>query len=364
MPILDQRTVSVTRTLLLLALAAAFLYGTRHTLLAFLMAIFFAYLLAPLVSRVQRWRPLSRGSRALAIAEVYVVLALFLAALILSIGPYVASEGRHLMSAAPGLIGKLGTGEIAQRIGSTRGWSLESQIRLEQFFSQHKTVILTWVTQLGMQAGTLVTQAFWIVLIPILAIPFLKDAPEIVEFIFRILRLRPQARTFAEAVLQDVNSMAASYIRAQLLLAAFAVVAYTVVLTSSRMQYAVVLGITAGALEFIPMIGPLIGAIAILAVAFLTGFHHLWLLVLFLACWRLLQDYVNSPRLMHEQVHLDAFVVIFAILAGGEIAGVLGVFLSIPVAATIHIIWRCWRSYGAAEKLSAANLRNTDTRAA
>jgi predicted PurR-regulated permease PerM len=89
----------------------------------------------------------------------------------------------------------------------------------------------------------------------------------------------------------------------------------------------------------------MIGAVLILGVAFLTGFHHILLLVLFLGCWRLLQDYFNSPRLMRDQVQLHPFVVIFAVLAGAEIAGFLGVFLSIPIAATVRIIWRSWRTY-------------------
>jgi len=345
MSLLDSRTLRVTRTLGILFIAAAFIYGARHTLLAFLLAIFFAYLVAPLISRVERWHAVSRGSRALAIAEVYIVLALIIAGIVLRFGPGVAADGRTLISSAPGLLQKLGSGEIAQQIGSTRGWSYETQVRVEHFLAEHKDTILSWIKQFGLQIGAVLAQSFWILLIPILAIPFLNNAPEIVEFVFRTLRLRPQARTFSEVVLQDVHSMAANYIRAQMLLAGLAIVAYTVVLVASRVPYGVVLGITAGILEFIPMIGPIVGAVLILSVAFLMGFQHVLLLILFLGCWRVLQDYFNSPRLMHDQVQLNAFVVIFAVLAGGEIAGFLGVFLSIPIAATIRIIWRSWRSY-------------------
>lgn len=345
MPLLDGKTLSVTRTVCVLFITAAFIYGARHTLLAFLLSIFFAYLVSPLVSRVERWRAISRGSRALAIAEVYVILALVIAGVAIGFGPTVAADGRKLISSAPSLLQRLGSGEIVHQIGSTRGWSYETQVRVEHFLAQHKDTILSWIKQFGLQVGAVVAQSFWFFLIPILAIPFLNNAPAIVEFIFRALRLRPQARTFSEVVLQDVHSMAANYIRVQLLLAGMAIVAYTVVLAASRVQYGVVLGITAGILEFIPMIGPIVGAVLILSVAFVTGFHHILLLVLFLGCWRVLQDYFNSPRLMHDQVQLDPFVVIFAVLAGGEIAGFLGVFLSIPIAATIRIVWRSWRSY-------------------
>jgi predicted PurR-regulated permease PerM len=262
------------------------------------------------------------------------------------------------------LLQKLGSGEIVHKIGSSRGWSYETQVRAEHFVAEHKDTILSWIKRLGLQFGAVLAQSFWILLIPILAIPFLNDAPELVEFVFRTLRLRPNARTFAEVVLQDVHSMAANYIRAQLILAGLAIVAYTVVLGASGVQYGVALGVTAGILEFIPMIGPIVGAALILGVAFLTGFHHILLLVLFLGCWRLLQDYFNSPRLMHDQVQLPPFVVIFAVLAGGEIAGFLGVFLSVPIAATIRIVWRSWHTYYEQNRVKNPPSRNPEIRAA
>src|SRR5579871_6304758 len=363
MPFLDQRTLSVARTILVLAAVGAFIYGARHTLIAFLLAIFFAYLVDPLVSHVERWHAVSRGSRAIAIAEVYIILAAIVAGIVLSVGPYIASEGRRLIAAAPLLLGKFGSGEIVQKIGSTRGWSYETQLYLERFILQYRSVILNAVKQLGLDAGALATETFWLVLIPILSIAFLKDGEKIVKHAFTLLRLRPRARRFAAAVAEDVNDMAANYIRAQLMLVGLALVAYTIILTAMRVQYGTILGITAGVLEFIPVVGPLVGAIAILAVAFLTGFHHLWILALLLGTWRLVQDYVNAPRLMHRNVELHPQAVIFVVLSGGEIAGVLGVFLAIPVAATLQILWRRWQAYSDPEDESV-DVRPSRPRAA
>ena len=345
MPVLDRRTLAVARTLLILAAAAALIYGARHTLIAFLLGIFFAYLIEPLVSLVEGWKVVSRGSRGIAIAAVYVALGILFAAIVLGVGPYISSEAHRLLAAMPGWLSKLGSGQIVQNIGSKRGWSYETEMHVERFLSQYRDAILGEVKRLGLQVGALATGTFWIVLIPILAIPFLKDSRKIVEFGYSILRLRPRTRHFSEAVLRDLHTMAANYIRAQLVLMGLALIAYTSVLSLMRVQYAAIVGATAGILEFIPMIGPLIGAILILGVAFLTGFHHLVLLVIFLGCWRVLQDYVNSPRLMHRTLRLHPFAIIFAVLAGGEIAGVLGVFLAIPLLAAVHIIWQRWHTY-------------------
>ena len=103
-------------------------------------------------------------------------------------------------------------------------------------------------------------------------------------------------------------------------------------------------------MEFIPVAGPLVAALVILGVAFLTGYHHLLVIALFLALWRLVQDYVNSPRVMGGKLELHPLAALFAILAGGEIAGVIGVYLSIPIMAALRILWRRWQKYAETEQ--------------
>jgi len=122
-------------------------------------------------------------------------------------------------------------------------------------------------------------------------------------------------------------------------------VAYLIVLGLMRVPFALMLGTIGGALEFIPVAGPLLGGLAMLIVAVLSGYSHWGLLLLFLLFWRLLQDYVISPRVMGGSVELHPLAALFGILAGGEIAGVLGVYLSIPVMASLRIVWRRWRIF-------------------
>jgi predicted PurR-regulated permease PerM len=93
-------------------------------------------------------------------------------------------------------------------------------------------------------------------------------------------------------------------------------------------------------LEFIPMVGPFTGAIVILAVAGLGGYQHLLWIVAFLAVFRIFQDYVLSPLLLSEGMELHPLLIIFGVLAGGAIAGIAGSFLSVPVLATLRIIFR------------------------
>jgi predicted PurR-regulated permease PerM len=157
-----------------------------------------------------------------------------------------------------------------------------------------------------------------------------------------------------QGVISDMNQMLADFIRAQLTLAALTWVACVAFLGGMRVPYALMLGTAGGILEFIPVVGPLVAASLILGVALLTDSH--WLVVLvFLIAWRLIQDYIVSPRVMGKSMELHPLAAIFGVLAGGEIAGVLGVYLSIPVMASLRIVWRRWRMYAERRRFGPLN---------
>lgn len=344
MKILDRRTASVLTTILIFAVVGAFLYGARKILIVFLFAIFFAYLLYPAVLFVQRWSRLSRGSRDWAIVQVYFVLLICLVGIGLGIGPRLVDEGRHLAAALPGLIDKFTSGQIAWTIGGNRGWSYETQLRIQQFLAGHRDAMIAWAQHFGGRATLLLSNAIWLVLIPILAIFFLRDGQEMAEQSIRMADMRRE-RVFVRGIVDDMNEMLAGYIRAQLLLAGLSLVVYTAVLLIMRVPYAGILGVIAGIAEFVPVVGPLAAAVSIFGVAFLTNYPHWLLLLAFLGVWRLVQDYYNSPRIMGGKLELHPLAALFAILVGGELGGVLGVFLSIPIMATLRILWRRWQAY-------------------
>jgi predicted PurR-regulated permease PerM len=158
-----------------------------------------------------------------------------------------------------------------------------------------------------------------------------------------------------QGVIADMNEMLAQFIRAQLILVALSWVAYSSFLGLMKVQYALMLGTAGGILEFIPVVGPLVASVLIVGVALLTGYQH-WLIVLiFLLAWRLVQDYAVSPRIMGKSMELHPLAAIFGVLAGGEIAGVLGVYLSIPVMASLRIVWRRWRMYAEKKRFGPLN---------
>lgn len=343
MPIFDKTTARVLATILLFLAAGAFVWGARRTLIIFLFAIFFAYMLDPLVSLVARTR-VGSGNRGRSILIVYLVLLGILVVVLSFAGPKLVAEARSLGDRLPQLLEGLTSGQIAHQIGEKRGWSWNTQVRLEQFLEAHSNAILRWGQDVGRRAAEVAGNAIWILIIPILSIFFLKDADQFAQSLIEITDRRTQ-RQFLRGILDDLNFMLASYIRAQLILATISLVAYTVVLTILRVPYSLVLGVLGGFAEFVPVVGPLVAAASILGVAFLSNYPHLVLVAIFLGLWRLIQDYVNSPRIMGRSIELHPLAALFAVLVGAEIGGVLGVYLSVPAVATLRILYRRWQHY-------------------
>ncbi len=156
-------------------------------------------------------------------------------------------------------------------------------------------------------------------------------------------------------MLSDLNQMLAHFIRAQLILAALSLVIYVSFMSAMEVPYALVLGTAGGMLEFIPVVGPLVAAAMIMSASLLLGYPHWLILLIFLAAWRMVQDYVVSPRIMGKSMELHPLGAIFGVLAGGEIAGVLGIYLSIPVMASLRIVWRRWRLYAEKKRFGPLN---------
>lgn len=331
----DARTARVLFTGLIFFLVIAFFLKAHETLTLFLFAILFAYFLVPLVTRLQR--PV-RG-RGRAIALVYVLLACVLAGLGFAVGPTIADEGKQLITSLPSLVDRLGSGELVAEFGQAHRWTGDRIHQVQAFLMQHRTDILAYGRGAAERLASPAQHIWWLILIPILSLFFLLEGEEMATGTVDLGR-STEERNVIHGLLYDVNMMLGSYIRAQITLSALTLVAYTLVLSLLRVPYAFILGPVAGFLEFIPVVGPAIAAVSVLAIAVLAGYpHSLWLIV-FLGAWRLVQDYISAPRIMGKSLEINPLTQIFAVLAGAEIAGVVGALVSVPVVAILRIIWR------------------------
>lgn len=336
----DSRTARVLVTVLLFALGLGFLYVTRTTLVAFLFAIFFAYLMSPAVNHLER---VLKG-RGRAIALIYALLAGLVVIFFVAVGPRVTHEGAHLGESLPSLLSRLSSGQLAEQIGKEHGWNARSTELVQSFLISHKDDITALAQRAGLRIADVAKEAWLFFIVPLLSIFFLKDGRAFSDVLLSTVQSRPQ-REFLENVFNDLDHMLAHFIRAQLTLAALSLVVYCAVLWMMGVPYILVLGTVGGLLEFIPVVGPLAAGLIIVIVALLNSYPHWAVLVIFLIVWRLIQDYVSSPHIMGESMELHPLAAIFGVMAGGEIAGILGIYLSIPVMASLRIVFRRWRLY-------------------
>ncbi|HKE32947.1 MAG TPA: AI-2E family transporter [Candidatus Angelobacter sp.] len=339
--LLDKKTAQALFTTLVFVLVLMFAYAAWRVLIAFLFAIFFAYLVEAPVGRLQR---LLRGSRTAAITVVYLIFIAGLVLVMARAAPPVIQEAQTLLQKSPQLAEQISGGQITRQVATQHGWSEETQARIQSFLMNHRGEIVSFIQNLVFRAARTLQGMWWLFLVPILAIFFLKDGRKFGDIIINSVE-DINNRQIVSATVEQMNSMLGDFLRAQLLLAALAMVVITIVLSVSRVPYAVAIGPAAGALEFIPVIGPFLGIVLVLGIAFLTGYNHLFWILVFLLVWRGLQDYVNSPRILGDKLKLHPLAVLFGVLAGGEVAGVIGVFLSIPVLATLRILWHTWQLY-------------------
>lgn len=334
----DARTARSAWTVLLIALAVAVVYFTRRTILIFTVALLLAYLLAPLVDLLDRFTP-ARISRTLSLAIVYLLMIVLLAAAGATVGARIYDEAAQLGGRVPEW---LAAGDPLARLplpASLEPWKAKAVDAIHKEVAGNADRILPFVGQIGQGILSALGNLGFVVLVPILTFFFLKDAGFLRRNILNQFVEGPR-RSLLEDVFSDVHALLGQYMRALVILACATLVWYYLFLLAIGLPYAALLAGLAGALEFIPVLGPLTAGIVILLVAVLSGNLKLaaWIL-LFLIVYRLFQDYVLQPHLMSSGVELHPLLVIFGVLAGEQIGGVAGMFLSIPVLAILRVIY-------------------------
>ncbi|HEX8189521.1 MAG TPA: AI-2E family transporter, partial [Pyrinomonadaceae bacterium] len=346
-------------------------YALTGVLLVVVLAVFFAYLISPLIELVRKGLATRdrKGEprllpRTAAIAVVYVAIfgSLSLGAWVLT--PRLGTQMAELAQQAPGYL--TNARERAKRLNSVfEQLNLPPSVRdtANRAVSDAIGDVGKYVTGEGFSnAINLLGYLPYLVLIPILAFFFLKDAE---TFRRSALMMLPQGRIRwrGDELFQDINSTLAAYIRAQLISCLLIGTICTVAFVLFGVRYALVLGLVAGMLEFIPLLGPVVVAVLAGTVAgFDSGTKALAVLI-FLGVLRIVQDYVLYPRIIGSGIHLHPLAVILAILAGHELAGVAGIFLAIPVIAVLTVTYRHWLEHRGSSGLVAELLRPAETAA-
>jgi predicted PurR-regulated permease PerM len=310
------------------------------------LSIFFGYLIDPLVRAIRqpfKERNLEKlMPRSLAILISYIIVFTILGAGIAYLAPLVSEQAKDLTKNIPDYLksGQSGFNDLNRRLRIPE----ETQKQIGERINTTLGEIGSYVTA---SLLTIISFAPWLVLIPVLAFFFLKDIN-----IFRLLFLRtfPSGhwRARAEMVLEDVNKTLRAYARAQLFSCVLIGLTCTLGFYVLGLNYVILLGILAGIFEFVPLIGPLtIGICAIVVASVSVGWKTGLYVALFLIVLRILQDYVFYPRIVRDGVHMHPLAIILCVLAGEQIAGIPGVFISIPLVALATVIYRHFLEHSA-----------------
>jgi predicted PurR-regulated permease PerM len=326
-------------------------------ILLLILSIFFAYFVAPLVEFLSR--PIRIAGRKFAIPRALAIVLSYLiiiAAIVIGIyvlAPRLGSQFPEFAEQARGYWASFGT-KMQSWVEYFRSHQMPGPLldainsaipRLIETGSQTVSAVLTSM------AGWLIYIP-WLILIPILSFFFLKDAETFRRSALQMLP-RGRWRWRGDEFFQDINSTLAAYIRAQLTACLFIGVVCAIGFTLLGLPSPLVLGIIAGVFEFVPLVGPLLVALLAAVAAMLHGgTFSAFMVLLFLAVLRIVQDYFVYPRLIGQGIHLHPLAVILAILSGAELAGVAGIFLAIPVVAILTVSYRHWLEHRGSEGLA------------
>ena len=336
----DHRTLSVLLTALLVALVGIVVYSARRILLLFVFAIFFAYLINPVVKFLQRHSLFFRNLRGPAVVEVYLAFLLVIAALGYGLAPGVARRTVKLVDGVPALLDGLSTGEIATDLGGKYGWTDEQEARLRLFLLRHRDNIQDLVKVADRYISHAAELFACLLLIPVLAIFFLRDGDHIADAFTRIVFPEDRRET-VRAVTAELHNMLTEYIRAQAILCGLSFAFYSIVMLIFRFPHAVVLAALGGVLEFIPAAGWMTTAALIIGVGVVNRSHWVFMILL-LVIWRITQNYFTYPRIMGRQLEIHPLAAIFAVLVGAEIGGIVGIYLAVPLTAAFRVVWRIY----------------------
>ena len=339
----EQRVTYALKILALVILAIGMLTATVMFLLRIqtvaiilIGAIFFAYLIYPLVRLFSRRMPMAG-----AIALVYLFILLVVGSFIAVIVPALSDQIRGLVRDFPQMVANVK--ELVTNPNTPVIGRLAPNIRdyLANFSAQLGTYISTYGSDLASRTLTILLSTAGIlataVAIPVVAAYLIIDAEGIKR---RILMLIPvTARPKAQAITSDLEKVLGGFIRGQLIVASVIGVAISVMLMLFHVKYGLLIGIAAGVLDLIPYVGAVASFVpAVTIAAFSGGFSHaLEVAIAFMVIFQLEGHFV-SPLVVSESVGLTPFMVIVAILIGADLGGVAGMFIAVPIAGMLRVL--------------------------
>lgn len=316
----------------------SFIYVFKAVLMPFVLGFAVAYLLNPLVNKLGKCG-LPRGPSAILIIAIFFITFFAILATVL---PLAYDQFLQLSDELPGYIDGIMAylQPLSERLqGFTgRAETADFQALLKEHISSAFNVgakIAGGLIAGGQAALNLVSVTIFT---PIVAYFVMKEWNNIAKWMVEMMP-RDSKKTIMD-LLEQIDAKLSGFIRGQITVAFILGVVYAVALTIAGLKYGFLIGLISGVLSVIPMVGSVVGLVVSVLVAWFQSSD--WVFVLIIASIFLLGQFIEgnflTPKLMGRNVGLHPLWVFFALLAGGALFGVLGMFLAVPVAAVIGVL--------------------------
>lgn len=183
-------------------------------------------------------------------------------------------------------------------------------------------------------AAGLITIVF---LVPVFAFYLLLDADRYYRGILSLVP--PQHKAEAAVLLKDIDFVLGRYIRGQIFVCLMIGTSIAIVLSLMGVEYAILIGVFAGVIDFIPYAGVALGMIPAFFISLANhGLFYAFVVLFAMWCVHQLEGHVVVPAVLGQSVGLPSLVVIIALLMGAELAGIMGMFLAIPIVAIVRVL--------------------------
>jgi len=332
--------------------AAAALWLLGDVLLPFFLAGVLAYIFEP----VMGWLHARRIPRGAAAAIMLALLVTLLAGLLLLVLPLLMAQTAalaerlpqmvaHLREHLPGLLERNG-----MPLPDVAAAANDPLTTLQQMLAAHASEASGWLRSGLLRAGqggaALAGLLGTLVLFPVVLFYALRDLPQIGP---ALLALAPTpVRGLVAELGGDADAVLGEFVRGQLAVMLCMAVVYALALQGLGVPHALSIGALAGILTFVPLLGPVGGALLALgAAALLPGdAAPWWAIVAVFVGGNLLENLLITPRLVGERIGLHPLTVIFALMAFGKLFGWSGVLVALPATAVLQVWLRRWQAGG------------------
>ena len=339
----EQRVTYALKILVLVVLGAVILgailsfFGRIPSVTVILVgAIFFTYVIYPAVKFLRARMPLVA-----AVLLVYLAIAGLVTLGVSTVAPALIDDSQSLVKSSPTLVHNAQTfvsdpnNPIFARLpASLRAYIATLPVDLERRARGYAGEAAS--RAVGLLASVLGLLAT-LVVVPVLALYLLMEAPELIRDFLRVIPFSAQPKTLA--LMHDLDNVLGGFIRGQLTVGATIGACITIALLLLHVKYAVLIGVTAGLLDVIPYVGAIVGFVPSVGLALANdGWQHALIVALVFAAIFQAEGHFIAPKIVSDSVGLTPLMVIVAILVGGELLGIGGMFLAVPVAAVLRVI--------------------------